>query len=188
MSPPIPRRFTLIDAMVLIAAAAIALVLMRPVLQGMPSVVHSPTDVLHLGMSVCILIEPLALTWSLALGLLRLRKPRPRLRRVFRQPGMAACTATFSSNIMFILILLIIASIHYFSLRRFAFGEFFQFTDDDAWLVLMSFTGWAVCGAWTVLWLAGAWRAERSWMDRTGRVLGVYWILNSVIGLPVLFS
>jgi hypothetical protein len=73
----------------------------------------------------------------------------------------------------------------YFELRRFALGDFFPF--DDGWLILLSYTGWAVCAAWTVLWLAGVWRAERSWIDRTGRVLGVYWVLNSVLGLPALF-
>jgi hypothetical protein len=73
----------------------------------------------------------------------------------------------------------------YFKIGRLAFGSVFSY--EDAWFILLSFTGWAVGAAWTVLWLAGVWRAERSWIDRTGRVLGIYWILNSAIGLPALF-
>jgi hypothetical protein len=187
MRSPIPRRFTLIDAMVLIAATAIALVLIRPFLAdfSFPVVVHSPVDVLILGLTVCVSLEPLALTSSLALGLLRLRKPRPRLRQVFRQPGMAACWATGICTLFIIIIYLISYFMIIFELRRFAFGDYFLF--ENAGLVLFSFTGWAICAVWTVLWLAGVWRAEHSWIDRAGRVLGVYWVSNSVISFPVLF-
>ena len=107
MRPSAPRRFTVIDAMVLIAATAVALVLMRPLLEEMRLLgVHSPGDALRLGLTVSVILEPMALTLSLAVGLLRLREPRPRLRRVFRQPGMAACMAVlaciFINIIMFI--------------------------------------------------------------------------------------
>jgi hypothetical protein len=97
MRSPIPRRFTLVDAMVLIAATAIAMVLMRPLLEEMrPLGVHSLGDALRLGSTVSVTLEPMALTLSLAVGLLRLREPRPRLRRAFRQPGMVACMAVLS--------------------------------------------------------------------------------------------
>jgi hypothetical protein len=41
--------------------------------------------------------------------------------------------------------------------------------------------GGAVASLWTVMWLSGTWYAERSWIDRVGRVLGVYWITTSVL-------
>src|SRR5262245_26651114 len=97
MRPSAPRRFTVIDAMVLIAATAVALVLMRPLLEEMRLLaVHPLGDALRLGLTVSVLLEPMALTLSLAVGLLRLREPRPRLRRVFRQPGMATCMAVLA--------------------------------------------------------------------------------------------
>ena len=41
--------------------------------------------------------------------------------------------------------------------------------------------GGAVASVWIVMWLGGTWRAERSWIDRAGRALGVYWIMTSVL-------
>ena len=66
-------------------------------------------------------------------------------------------------------------------------GHYLNLYDDGGWILLLSFTGWAVSAAWVVLRLAGAWRAEPGWIDRTGRALGIYWILNSVIASPGLF-
>jgi hypothetical protein len=36
--------------------------------------------------------------------------------------------------------------------------------------------GCGVGSAWLILALSMRWRAERSWIDRLGRVLGIYWI------------
>jgi hypothetical protein len=44
----------------------------------------------------------------------------------------------------------------------------------------MFLVGGAVASVWIVLWLSGTWRAERSWIDRAGRALGIYWITISV--------
>ncbi len=35
-----------------------------------------------------------------------------------------------------------------------------------------------VLGAWLGLWLAGLWAPERSWIDRAGRALGLFWIAH----------
>jgi hypothetical protein len=40
--------------------------------------------------------------------------------------------------------------------------------------------GFVVAGAWIALVLAGRWRAERSWIDRLGRGIGVFWILAAI--------
>jgi hypothetical protein len=37
--------------------------------------------------------------------------------------------------------------------------------------------GIVIGGAWLALILAGAWRPERSWIDRAGRLIGVFWII-----------
>ncbi len=36
-------------------------------------------------------------------------------------------------------------------------------------------------GAWVCLWLSGRWAAEPSWIDRAGRVLGLFWIAQFVL-------
>ena len=40
--------------------------------------------------------------------------------------------------------------------------------------------GSAVAVSWLILWLGGGWRAEPSWIDRLGRLLGVFWIVFGV--------
>jgi hypothetical protein len=47
-------------------------------------------------------------------------------------------------------------------------------------VLLAHHAGWAVIVAWLTLALTSHWRAEPSWVDRSGRVLGCIWI---VIGL-----
>jgi hypothetical protein len=39
----------------------------------------------------------------------------------------------------------------------------------------------AVAAIWVALALSGRWRAEKSWIDRTGRLLGWYWIMYPVV-------
>jgi hypothetical protein len=187
--------------MVLIAATAGALVLMRPLLEEMrPLGVHSPGDALRLGLTVSVILEPMALTLTLAVGLLRLREPRPRLRRVFRQPGMAACMAVLSFIFINIFMFISYHIIMDIDPKFYNSGHYLNLYDDGGWILLLSFTGWAggwilllsftgwaVSAAWIVLRLAGAWRAEPGWIDRTGRALGIYWILNSLVASPGLF-
>ncbi len=36
--------------------------------------------------------------------------------------------------------------------------------------------GLTVAVGWIVSWLSGRWRPEPSWIDRMGRIFGVYWI------------
>jgi hypothetical protein len=106
--------------------------------------------------------SPLPTAWTLAALVLRLRSPRSPLRRVMRQPGaVASCAATM---------LILIGAVHYLldlhnpSLHAVPF-EYTSFS-----------LGCGVGSAWLILALSMRWRAERSWLDRLGRVLGVYWI------------
>ena len=49
---------------------------------------------------------------------------------------------------------------------------------DAMWIGLpvSPFCGAAVVGAWTSLLLSSSWHTEKSWIDRAGRVLGLYWV------------
>jgi hypothetical protein len=177
MQTPIPRRFTVIDAMLLIASAALSLVLIRGYLAS-PSVRFSlssvPSDqtvasLWRLATIISGVLAPLAVSLSLGLLILRLKAPRPALRRVFRQPGMIACSAAVTATTVVVVKVLCIA---YFMNRM----PNLQFL----WLRRLSWNGEVVVVAWILLWLSGRWRSEAGWIDRAGRVLGTYWVISGV--------
>ena len=124
------RPFTLLDAMVLIAATAIALLPFRfflSVFEGLSatlSVAHRIVEVVFVADA---LICPLALSLSLALWVLRLRQPRPGLPRVFRQPGMAASTAILVYLSLFMTATLISLFLNYFASGIFGSHMFLTF-------------------------------------------------------------
>jgi hypothetical protein len=89
------RAFRISDMIVLIAATAIGLGLLRFMaangcLFRTESIVPEYTYRAQCGYE---LLFPFLWAWTLAFLMLRLRRPRPRLQRLARQPGMAACSA-----------------------------------------------------------------------------------------------
>ncbi len=46
---------------------------------------------------------------------------------------------------------------------------------------MAQFGGWGVAAAWIALAFNGRWRPERSWIDRLGRGLGVFWLGSALI-------
>jgi hypothetical protein len=99
---------------------------------------------------------------------LRLRRPRPPLRALVRQPGTVAALAM-------------------------VFGLFWG-TGGLLWLLpgeVDSFTaaptaiGGAVAVGWIVLALARCWKPEAEWIDRMGRVLGCVAMGTALLGLVV---
>jgi hypothetical protein len=190
MRSPSPRRFTLIDAIVLIAATAIALVPIRYILGDFQfPETRTPGDLVERGAELSVILEPLAMMLSLALWLLRLRRPRPRLRRIFRQPGTAAGTTIIVCTLGVLCMFLTIVLMNYITTRSRRFVIIDGVSGElESFFVLLSFAGFPVSCVWIALRLAGVWRAEPSWIDRTGRVLGIYWVLNSVIAAPLVLS
>ncbi len=98
------RRFTLLDAIVVVAATAIAFAMVRgwqnPRWCAMPrglsvfNTAPSSGRLLHYSVSRWISWTiPFAMTFSAALLALRFRSPRPRLARIVCQPGAVACAA-----------------------------------------------------------------------------------------------
>ena len=83
----------------------------------------------------------------------------------------------------------VIVIMNYFNLQNNSSGMFSGvYGELETFVVLLSFAGFAVACVWIVLWLSGVWRAEPSWIDRTGRVLGIYWVSNCIIAVPLIFS
>jgi hypothetical protein len=177
----VSRKFTLIDVLVLIAALAIAFYPIREYLDYIQDrhFLLSPgrgwtfISIWALGALVSGVLAPLAVSLSLALWVLRLRQPRPNWRRVFRQPGMVACTATVTETAVFLLKAVLS---EYYVYRSKGFTPPLQ----GFWIARLPWNGEVVAIAWLVLWLSGSWRPEASWIDRAGRALGVYWIISGV--------
>jgi hypothetical protein len=181
------RKFTLVDAMVLIAATAVAFVPITLFYNSPdPPEGHQNTWVSWMsfftwGWELNLYSSAIVVAWSAALCLLCIRKPRPRLSRVWRQPGVAACLA------------ILIASAH-FLIQNSLLACFYHFRVGYAWSEAMTKMGLeATCSAfansidmsvpivWLVQMLSRTWRAESSWIGRTGRVLGVYCTVSGIL-------
>jgi hypothetical protein len=181
------RPMNLLDAMVLIAATALALLAIRwygPI-EFVPDSYSSAFTYLKLCFH---LMSFPAAAWTLALFFLRLRRPRPPLRRLLRQPGAAACTA--------VLIVLAIRTINLILVlgagaivapgRRLMenIGLFLEdiFQMGEEVVEVPAGIGCAVAAVWAVQILSAQWRAEPSWIDRLGRLLGLFWLATIPFG------
>jgi hypothetical protein len=104
--------------------------------------------------------------------IIRLRAPRPSRRRLWHQPGLAACAAATLG--VALKALDGVLSYHtglgngYLDMKVLWFG----------W----PYSGPAVAGAWLARIVTGRWRAERSGIDRLGRLIGVCWLIQFVLG------
>ncbi len=178
------RPFGILDGMTLVAALAVGIATVRWVFPEVTTVSLSQViETVRKAMSERKWIEALSLIaeikmfllnlpmalLSLALLILRFRSPRPRRRRMFSQPGVMACVSVSATAI--ITALLALLSLMIPALRG---------TGGDplnGFLVLgSSACGFAVAVSWMTLVLVGRWRPERGWIDRMGRVLGLYWM------------
>lgn len=187
------RRFRVLDAMILVAATAVGCALVNGIsaisngesswqniykevtdlLQG-----QAPAGWLFTAMGIAaeftvFLVSPIVAMWGVALIPIRLTGPRPRWRRLARQPGLtAACAATLAASLIgsYFLSKLLVPSNQYLGV---------------GWTLVIAqdLIGMAVLAAWMTLILGGRWRAEPSWIDRLGRLIGAFWIL---LGLAVM--
>ena len=127
---------------------------------------------------------------TVALLLLRFRRPHPPIRRCFRQPGAMACAAASMSLCLEVLNHFLNLTIRFNTTRlsddlAIRYLLFAPRLADASILGGIAFgmgesPGWVVAGAYLALWAAGLWCSERSWLDRTGRALAWLWIIIAV--------
>jgi hypothetical protein len=118
-----------------------------------------------------VLASPLLMSVSLALAAARLLPPRPRLSEVFRQPGFAASWVMCLFACLGALKMVIMNPQ---ALRQLdAFLQLFNFL---YFWPTVSQSGAGIIVAWITLVSVGCWQAEPSWIDRSGRALGVFYI------------
>lgn len=172
------RPFHLFDAMILVAAAAVATYLTKVVVDfdtrwGSSRMGWS----LRLGQAIE-WTYPSFVAATVALVLIRLRRPRPSLRRLCRQPGFCALGAV--TALLLLGSLLGLSALVVIALQG-------NGMEDDAlrWFLgalTSSHMGMIVAAVWFVQGVSRRWRPERGWIDRSGRLLGFCWIVSLLVG------
>jgi hypothetical protein len=105
---------------------------------------------------------------TLAFFAVRLRRPRPPLRVLIRQPG------TVGGLAMVFGLFWVTGYLYYL----------FPDSADASTAAPIAMAG-SVAAAWSVLVLSRRWQSEPGWIDRMGRLLGVIAIANGLLGLVV---
>ncbi len=193
------RRFRLSDAMILLAATALGYGIIEGVVRAVGGFLswsalyaaltaprrHQPRAATL--SRLALLTLPLVVTWTLALIEIRLLRPRPRFRRLTRQPGMmAACAAgaviVFVGLVSFAFVMVLRWESHadYFRAVFFVGGLTVPFVP--------ILCGLAVLVSWLTLLASRRWRAEPSWVDRLGRALGAVWIAAGFLTFYLYFN
>ncbi len=183
------RKFTLRDLMIVVAALALSFWLWpiwppfvqshyKDLIQRSPVLAAArfarwilngqPMDVRNLT------IQPMVAIWTLTALLLELLHFRPPLRRLARQPGFAACCAVA-------MVIALVGSMNLaLSYNSYSPAAPFGVRVHDTLASALAFghgqCGAAVAAVWLTLALTGRWRPRPDWLDRAGRILGIFWI------------
>jgi hypothetical protein len=179
------RRFNVADGLIITAATATTLALLREApdwshhvfLGGNFAGYLNPPLALRLAARAIYVLPP----WTVAIFLLGLRQPRPPLRRLILRPGMAACGAVvlWLGFKTLMLMTMMIGVPHKRTLVTYYLGN---------GVALVSWAAPAVAGAWLVLVISGRWRPVRGWIDRCGRAIGMSWLALEIVNdLRILF-
>ncbi len=122
------------------------------------------------------MVTSMLLVWTVTLLVLRLQRPRPTLHRLICQPGMAACLAA----VLVTTIDTINWSIHWVMLDpRNALLR--MLLPPVYWPGHTHHVGQAVAVTWLGLLLSRRWRPKPGWIDRFGRLIGVFWLMTMLI-------
>jgi hypothetical protein len=204
------RSPTVLDAIVLVAAVAIAMAMARgwayPNWCAMPPFLgfnYTPSTGRELHYFISTRISwtiPFAMTLTAAVLILRFRSPHPRFRQIARQPGAVACAAALFAMAARMMQEALIYTLGFMTLPSSPLrlpSPPFARHEHPAWrlpwtqvvhnIVLETFPFFvspavaiAVIVAWAVLWANRRWCPEQSWLDRMGRLMGIYWITLAV--------
>jgi hypothetical protein len=185
MTPKTPRKFTILDGMILVAALAGGFALRRAAQEAFEERAFPHNYENRIGLVVRKAIEvefPFLVTLTPAALVIRLRRPRPRWRRLARQPGMAACCATVFPIVMSLNGLREFAGAWPFPCRSTATvtasGSPSSSRSPPWGCSSGTTTSPSACGSRgrLVLALTGRRRPEKSWIDRMGRIVGIGWL------------
>ena len=174
--PPRQRRMSILDLMMMAAACALGFTMSR--LWSSKVWETSFRRMFTQAEAVALITTWSVLPLSVALIPIRLRRPRPPLRRIGRQPGFQASVA----GCVAVLLRFLGASCYLTPTWSGPTGWYNFFLNLDPLRTVAP----AVGIAWMALALSGRWCAEPSWIDRLGRSLGVAWLLGYFLWYLVL--
>jgi hypothetical protein len=165
------RSFSLGDALILILALALGLALARPYIILIANYIHTAPNkyfqtldgTVSLGRSLNLIMLYFLYFLLPAFLILRLRRPRPPMHSLVRQPGFAACAAPVACYLAALPLSLL--------------GPFVPVAQviELAGQILVA---GATPLAWFFLAVTRRWAAEPSWIDRLGRILGALWMVS----------
>jgi len=216
MSSRPPRRISLLDAMILIAAMALGLSLQRVYTPDLLFALSQEYGQFRLesglGRATAAVLRALLLSlpWGLTLTVaalgIQFRPPRPRLRRLIRQPGPTACLIAFLAVIVEMgdvglrYVLMALTTQNSPWQFRLPSPPFIQHMTDPLGMGTPSkpfasygatlfgafghqvapFIGCAVATAWLIL-AIGGWHRDRSGVGCLGWLIGLYWITAAAL-------
>jgi hypothetical protein len=175
------RPFRLGDGMVLVAATAVAFAIFRqsPLgTFGFSTFGGAGEQWLFYWMHRAV---PFPAMWSLAVLALAVFDRGTVRRRRLRHAGVVACIAAVVALALTTLIASSFYVLHVLEEVRVIPRIFTHARNTHAMppfanAPMEEIVGAAVLGAWSAMAASGRWRCQRSWIDRTGRVLGIFWI------------
>ena len=180
------RRFRIYDGMILIAAVAVgmaAIPFYLPEAIDIQKNAKTPKDMFVLCVYLVLGCLPIVSLTGVGLGISRLLPPRPTGRCMARQPGFTVYLANAFAMAWVIIIAVTISISGKYSLRGFSIH-----TGELAKIFTPMLIGPSVVCSWALLVIGQRWRPEPSWIDRSGRLLGAFWILWFVLEMILLLG
>jgi hypothetical protein len=181
------RRFGLVDVMILVAATAAGLAWGRDALVATVRAERIPTGMVFSNQMHMRPVEfadrlqtfrsgtsRLLACWTLAVLVIRLRPPRPRPARLMCQPGTVA-VATATAYTVAVAAGFLLAFVIRAKYKP-------AWSDYTGQAIDLHGSANAITAAWLILALSGRWHPERTWIDRSGCVIGLAWIALTVAG------
>jgi hypothetical protein len=172
------RSPRLIDLIIVVAGSALALMLHRISWETFTLEVGYKAT-FTLAYKVGVWPAPSLISLSVVLLIVRLVPPRPSRPDFFRQPGNWAALAILSHMLYQVL------TMSWHEKLQPYFSRIPYHPNFNTFLFSNRFAGECIFVSWVTLALTGCWQAERSWMDRVGRVVGVLAILQWVVSVLI---
>jgi hypothetical protein len=182
MKPPFKRPYRLVDGMILVAATAVAFAIFRKGLAPGLSFNTFGGSLEQWAFYWMHQVVPFPAMWSLAIVAIAAFDRRTPNRRKLRHAGIAGCFAAVAVLALTTVIASTFYGLHALEElqmipRIFSHGRNSHATPPFANAPMEEIVGSAVIGTWALLAVGGRWKAERSWLDRSGRFLSVMWIV-----------
>lgn len=166
------RKPTLADLLILIAAMGVGFGVTRVWVvnsQGLPRGILA---------ALLFLTIPCVAALTLAWMVIRWRRPRPDRRRLMRQPGLFACCGFMLSASMGLSLAMAVAVLVSTPSNTMLGIS----AEEILWTFVPIMAGYGVLASWCLLLISGRWRRESGWIDTTGILLGLYWVVISLMG------